>query len=197
VLLDPHPANTAALDESGNDNLISFDNIAAAQWAPCGLAAEIVGDVCLNPNESAYDNVVAFEKAARDPGVELPGGIGIRSVDLWYQQTQVAGCAGTYLPGFERALNLLGQSMVTIDQTDVAIAVEDLTCHQLDDGRLIGHREVPDCYLQHVVMAGLVDTGQTGTQTCGDSPPDPPIGIETNSGVRAEHLHHRHDTTEY
>lgn len=168
TLLDPHPANTNHMD------LIDSGALAKLPPVQCDWFASFTGDTCLLPKESPYQNVLAFQDAAQDPEPELPGNIGIRAADLWFQNTPESGCGVQALYSDEFFLNLWGERYVATNPgTDpaphpaISIQTYDLTCHQLDDGKLIGHREVPDCYLQDVVAKGLVDAGATMSPTCG------------------------------
>jgi hypothetical protein len=139
TLLDPHPA-------SNTDTPIQEDY---QQNNP--LAALV------------YNSYHDFQDLAKDPPIVLPGGVGIREIQLLYQQNtveEIAQSPPTRDGLFDRFadwlsdFNLWGQNAAYVGRHNSSgIAVRALQLTRDDDGETITHSGVVGWYANHYVTA--------------------------------------------
>jgi hypothetical protein len=135
TLLDPHPAD---------NKFVPQENV-----RPGSLDGKC---------HTAYTMI---QERTKDPAINLPEGIGLREVLLFYQQTTYAQIQSTHKYATDDditcPMNLWGQSggkvrTVTVPR-GIKFTVVNLTGRKLADGRIIDHGAVPTWYQQIIDKA--------------------------------------------
>lgn len=141
TLLDPHPANNAIRQQE--DVYFPDDSLSA---------------------QALYGWVHAKYRVTQDqiqdPMIELPGGIGIREAEVWFQHTRVKDILAA--PEYRDAdlpisgFNLWGLGATTgshiTSRTDRSISLlwRNLTNFRFDDGALVDHGGVTEYFQNHI-----------------------------------------------
>jgi hypothetical protein len=140
TLLDPHPA-------SNSDTPIQED------YDPNNPLAALT-----------YNGYKAFQDQAKDPPIVLPGGAGIREIQLLYQQSTVKD-VDEHPPTRESVFDiaadwlsefyLWGQNAAYVGRRNGSgVAVQALQLTRHDDGETVTHSGVVSWYADHYVTAG-------------------------------------------
>jgi hypothetical protein len=139
TLLDPHPA----------DNKLSpQEDMIQAACDLLFLANDTFHNYC-------FDTYKKTQSQLHDPIVTLPPGIGIRSVDVWYQQTPAIDVVRSDVLTWDVTatmgdglcpINLWGKSKVfptVFNLSGAPLKEHNLTRRKLRDGTVVGHSVVP------------------------------------------------------
>lgn len=141
TLLDPHPANNAISPQED----VYFPDDSPADQALYGW---------VNTKYRESQALIA------DPPIELPGGIGIREAEVWFQHSRVKDILAA--PVFRdedmpySGFNLWGLGATTghhiASRTDRSIDLQwrNLTNFKFDDGALVDHGGVTEYFQDHI-----------------------------------------------